>query len=564
MSHTHSPQEVTLFCELLDDCVFAETNATDGGIRTLRHIPGAAIYGAAAARLYPELKPAKRHADLWQLFHSGSVRFGNAYPLVQKRPAWPAPCTWQADKGANLKDHQGQLAVALANASAAEPARGTQRKPLRGQFITATGHLATLATSEQLKTAFNPGQGTAAHSQLFQYESLRSGQSFAAVLACDPHTLSAEAWTDLLATLHNSVLRLGRSRGAQYGRVRVQVLRQPCPGWALANQWGQSAHQQPSLTMWCISDLCLLDEHLQPTTTPSAAELGLPEGWNPSPANSYIQTRRYSPYNTYRQGHDSERLVIAAGSVLGFAWTGPQPPDHTPDQLRQRLGTWLGQHGASGLGQVVVQPAWALSATLTPQVMANQAIGQPVAAQRAAPATKPMTPQEEQCLQWIRQRAEQARIHDTAADWARQRTHTVRAICTAAATLVPGGLDAVMPSASQWGRVLEACRKYPTDGAALCRELTVNGGVLGGAATTTEQQDTALRRKNTPWFVTAPLNHTRWSDGQARSATTLGDWLLDQLADPAIVHCPGDALGRLASLCRRGLTPSTASNHTAP
>jgi CRISPR-associated protein Csx10 len=564
MSHTHSPQEVTLVCELLDDCVFAETSATDGGIRTLRHIPGAAIYGAAAARLYPALKLANRHADLWQLFHGGGVRFGNAYPLVQQRPAWPAPCTWQADKGANIKDHQGQLAVALANASAAEPARGAQRKPLRGQFITATGHLATPATSEQLKTAFNPGQGTAAHSQLFQYESLRSGQSFAAVLSCAPGTLSAQAWADLLATLDNTVLRLGRSRGAQYGRVRVQVLRQPCPGWALANQWVQSAHQQPSLILWCVSDLCLLDEHLQPTTTPSAAALGLPQGWTPAPANSYLQTRRYSPYNTYRQGHDSERLVIAAGSVLGFAWTGPQPPDHTPEQLRQRLGTWLGQHGPSGLGQVVVQPAWALSATLTPQVMASQATGQPVAAHRAAPATQPLTPQEEQWRQWIGQRAGQVGIHDAAAEWARQRSHTVRAICKAAATLVPGGLDAVMPSASQWGRVLEACHKYPANVAQLRGEIMATGGVLGGAGPEAASQNPKLRLKNTPWFHLAPFPHTRWSDGQARSATTLGDWLLDQLTDPAIAHCPGDALGRLASLCRRGLTPSNASTYTAP
>jgi CRISPR-associated protein Csx10 len=563
MNPSHTPQDATLICELLDDCVFAETSATDGGLNSLRHIPGASLYGATAALMYPELKQAGQPEDIWQLFHANQVRFGNAYPLTAAFPAWPAPCTWQAEKNARLCDPDDhRLAVELVNASAKQPTRGTQRKPLRTQFVTPDGRFARPVTSLQLKTAFKPGKGTADEGQLFQYNALQGGQSFAAAISCS-HSVPEALFERLLTRLDNAVLRVGRSKGAQYGRVRVRVVRQPANCWPLTDEWGLSNQQRPSISIWCVSDLCLLDEHLQPTTLARPEALGLPVGFQFSPAHSYTQTRRYSPYNSYRRSHDSERLVISAGSVLTFEWCDSHPPAHSLPQLRSQIGQWAGQHNGNGLGQVVVQPAWAVQAAIRAENLQATSPGlQKTTAQPHLP-TAALSQHQTLWLQWVQQRAGQSEVHNHAAHWANSKLSQVRNICLSAATLVPGGLEATAPSASQWGRVLEACRKHPTNADDLRKALLASEGVLGGAGPDANSQNPSLRKKNMPWFHPAPYATQRFADGQQRSTTTLGDWLLDLTHDPAIAHCPGDALGRLASLCRRS-TGSPGSSHTLP
>lgn len=561
MNAPHPPQEATLVCELLDDCVFAETGATDGGLNSLRYIPGASIYGATAAKLYPEWRDAKKSDALWQLFHTDQVRFGNAYPLTSGHPAWPAPCTWQVEKNQPLCDTASrQLTANLVNASAQAPERGTQRKPLRAQFVSPAGHFAQPTTAVQLKTAFKPGKGTANDGQLFQYQGLRRGQVFAATLSRNS-AFSSELFEQLLHTLHGTVLRLGRSKGAQYGRVRVSVLRQSANHWPLTDAWGTCNRDQPSLTLWCVSDLCLLDEYLQPTTLAQPSSLGLPEGFLLNPAHSYLQTRRYSPYNNHRRSHDCERLVISAGSVLTFDWQPAQPPAISVGQLRSQIGDWVGQHNGTGLGQIVIQPAWALQASIQ-----RDSLRVAPHARSFAPASQPdestsLDTAQTQWLDWIKQRSGQANLHNQAAQWANGKLSEVRQICLMAATLVPGGIEAVTPSASQWGRVLEACRKHPTNAKDLRTALCASDAVLGGAGADAASQNPTLRKKNQPWFYPAPFATKRHPDGQTRSTTTLGDWLLNQTHDQAIAKCPGDALGRLASLCRRSTHDST-STHT--
>ena len=85
-----------LILTLRDDCVFSERSATEGGHRGLDYIPGAALLGAAAARLYAGL-PA---TDTFTLFHSGQVQYGNGLPLgIGDERSWPVPLCWHRVKG---------------------------------------------------------------------------------------------------------------------------------------------------------------------------------------------------------------------------------------------------------------------------------------------------------------------------------------------------------------------------------------------------------------------------------------------------------------------------------
>src|SRR5262245_58408887 len=67
----------TLVIRLVDDLILSEDAASAGSPRTLRYIPGAAMLGLAASQLYDSLGN-----DAFRVFHSGEVRFHNAYPAL--------------------------------------------------------------------------------------------------------------------------------------------------------------------------------------------------------------------------------------------------------------------------------------------------------------------------------------------------------------------------------------------------------------------------------------------------------------------------------------------------
>ena len=65
--------------ELLSDVVITERSATEGGHRSLDYLPGSVFLGVAAKRMYDDLSKDESYS----LFHSGKMRFGNAYPVVE-------------------------------------------------------------------------------------------------------------------------------------------------------------------------------------------------------------------------------------------------------------------------------------------------------------------------------------------------------------------------------------------------------------------------------------------------------------------------------------------------
>jgi hypothetical protein len=76
------------------------------------------------------------------------------------------------------------------------------------------------------------------------------------------------------------------------------------------------------------------------------------------------------------------------------------------------------------------------------------------------------------------------------------------------------------------------------------------GAVIEGAGAAQFAAQQAARKKNQIWFAVAPMA-VKWHSGVPRSTTTLGDWMLDKLDDPAIKTFAGVAMGKLASLCQR-------------
>ena len=330
---------------LLADAVISERAATTGGHRTLDYIPGATLLGAAAAQLYK-----KNQAASFQLFHSGKVRFGNAYPLSPTNlPTLPVPLCWHLPKGAEDSDYKNARNLVHASKEQFDEwdNRGEQQKQLRSGFFSPAGEKVTPSKNYRLKTAIDRTKlGMADEAQLFGYQSLAAGTGWYFSICFDDDL--DQQLVNQAADAICGTIRVGRSRSAEYGLLAV-------------HRTEMAPLQVPPasgdrLILYCFSDLALTDRLTgMPTLIPDpAAHFGLAEGAF-NAGRSYIRARNYAPFNSTRKRFDLERQVIARGSVLVFERSGGYGLDEL-QQLQQRLAAGIGSHRQDGLGQILVNP----------------------------------------------------------------------------------------------------------------------------------------------------------------------------------------------------------------
>jgi len=330
--------------------IISQQAATVGAHQSLDYIAGSTLLGLVASRLYTGLS----EQEAWEVFHSGRFRFGDALPVHQNEVAYPVPMCWHAFKGHNYIQAAQQLNKdQIFDVSQLNTTQNELRQPiqLREFYTTPSGRKITPKREQTLKTAIDAKTGMAAESQLFGYEALSAGQTFRFTLSAAAET-PATLWQQVSQALIGDA-NLGRSRSAQFGRVRIEKVETvTIPTSTTVGQ---------TLTLWLLSDLWLMDKG-QPSLVPKPSLLGLPEGATWAAEMSFVRTRRYSVYNAYRRHYDRERQVITRGSVLRY--TLPAGVALTAEHL-QKLAAGIGAGTESGLGQVCINPA--LLSTLHPQ-----------------------------------------------------------------------------------------------------------------------------------------------------------------------------------------------------
>lgn len=346
---------------LLEDVIFSERSATAGAHATLDHLPGSALLGYCAGRLYNDLGD-----QAFAAFHSGQVRFGSAYPLTPAdEPTLPIPLCWHLEKGKNLREH-GREIVSLIYIKdeefAAWEKQGVQQKQLRTGFFSAAGGYVTPERRFRLKTAIDRSRlGRAEEGQLFGYESLCAGSRWYCRIDVDEEL--PEVAKMIGETLTAQPFRIGHSRTAEYGLVRVEA-REETPAFA------EGVGDSDLMLVYAVSDLALRDpESGVPTLVPHALHFNLPEGVGFVAEKSCLRTRAYAPFNGTRRTFDLERQVIARGSVLAFR---KEAGTFTPEEIaacREKVAAGIGLYRHDGLGRVLVQPAFlapSFSPCLTP------------------------------------------------------------------------------------------------------------------------------------------------------------------------------------------------------
>ncbi|WP_295888515.1 hypothetical protein [uncultured Thiohalocapsa sp.] len=427
--------QLDLRLTLLDDLVASASPATEGGHASLDFIPGAMLLGAVAGRLYSGLS----RTDAYRLFHSGALRFGDGVPLADGSPGWPMPLCWHKIKGTDPTDEHGRLCPEhLRNLQHGRFSEGVQPQQLRHGFVTADGRRLSMRRALRMKTAIDPGTGRVAESQLFGYEAIAAGQVYAATIEADP-ALPASLWASVAELFDGPVeLLLGRSRSAEYGRVRAEPI-QPIPAPA-------ATPPAADLTLWCLSDLALIDAHGQPTLTPEPSRFGLGRGAFDA-ARSFLRVRRYAPWNAHRRAFDVQRQVIRRGSVITFS--GIDPP-LTPAERAHIVGG-IGLHREQGLGRVCIDPELLADANGD----ATPVFAPAVSAQPKPAPSRPDDP----LITWLERRRRSGAARRAAERAARAQALELARICRLARAYgaVPDHLP-VGPSPAQWGSVLELAR----------------------------------------------------------------------------------------------------------
>lgn len=433
---------------LLDDVVLSRRNATTGDHESLNHIPGSALYGCVAARLYGSLKAS---GQAWTVFHSGQVRFGDALPLARDgQRALPMPLSWHTNKadppGPPFDNGwwQGEHIVNRADSSLSEQGATTWRA-LREGYVTAAGHYLQPLRQRRMMTAIDD-DGVAASGQLYGYQSLREGQQFQSLLLFEPD-VGHDLMQAVRQTLDGTSLRIGRSKASHYGRVHARV--------GETTDWTAQVDADPDpcrLTLWLLSDASLRDPWGQPTLNPQAEVLGLP-GATLNKAHSFLRSRRYSPWNAYRAMPELERQVLTAGGVIALQRPG-QP--FTADELMRLQCDGIGCGRVLGLGAVAVNPS--LLRGVHPQRLAataQQSQGQLSTSNTDTPSpTAALDPSARRWLAIVQGRAKRGNHADTADKWVAEQLMALRLRWTAIRSYQGWRDDrAHGPAATQWGNI---------------------------------------------------------------------------------------------------------------
>lgn len=271
---------------LIDPVIASFDVATAAVPTSLPYLPGAMLWGVLAHRAYGSAKPAGEVLD-W--LYGGGLLVGDAWLAVEGDVALPVPMSFHRDKDS------GELLDLTTDQRKAgcKQQRDKQIRPGEGGGDYAEAAVATVATR---RTSINPDTLRASDGHFYSLQALAAGQRFVAWIEGPQDQVD---WAiEALSGQH----LLGRSRMAEFGRAQIRPVDPPT-----LPETGDGGARY----LWCLSDLAGLDAHFTPTERPERL-LGAQIDWS----RSFVRHRTYAPFNATWGRRQSERLVIARGSVL--------------------------------------------------------------------------------------------------------------------------------------------------------------------------------------------------------------------------------------------------------
>ena len=290
-------------CTLLTDVILNVKSASEGANSTLDFIPGNCFLGIVASQLYDKVTAQ----EALTLFHSKAVRYGDAHPSADGKRALRIPASFFYAKGDSIND-ACYIHHYIADAKNINAQNGTQAqlKQCRTGFYVMTetcGHEVAMDKSFALKSAYDRDERRSKDAAIYGYESLMKGAEMLFSVEIDDESLAQKVETALVGER-----RIGRSRTAQYGLVKIE--RCQCDEV-------ESYPDETRVAIYADSRLIFLDENGLPTFVPTVKQLLGTEAkgeirWE----KSQVRTFQYAPWNYKRQCYDTDRCGMEKGSVI--------------------------------------------------------------------------------------------------------------------------------------------------------------------------------------------------------------------------------------------------------
>lgn len=313
-------------CTLLSDVVLSVSSISEGNHESLDFIPGGCFLGIVASELYNS-----EDTHTYELFHNGSVRFGDAHLLYNGVRSLRVPACLFYPKGQTLAED----CYVYYEIEDFNPLKDKQLKQCRDGFYAFRDTSAIELRCEKnymLKSAYDKDLRRSKDEEMFGYESICAGREFAFEVEIDNDSFEDELVSALCGVKH-----IGRSRSAQYGRVKIERYCFDNPG--------SDSSLNGNVSVYADGRLVFYNEDGMPNYEPTAQDLGFDVGARIDYSKSQLRTFRYSPRNYKRNSFDTERCGFEKGSV--FVVTGATS---IPSK------SYVGVYQNEGFGRVIYNP----------------------------------------------------------------------------------------------------------------------------------------------------------------------------------------------------------------
>lgn len=339
----------------LSDVILNASNKTEGGNLSLDYIPGAKFLGMIAQHLYAQLQAQNREENILDIFHNGTVRFGDGSLILNedqlrmsgiKSKSFRIPLSWYKPKGemnvngATIGNQFGIKEYHLLNSSDFE---NWQPKQIRAGYLSLSGAYFPdeLEAQFQLKTAYDKERRTALKGRMFGVQAIPAGYNWIFTV-----TDTSENYIEQITELLKGVRYLGKSISAQFGRIEITPLGKE---YDIIKEAGEiHIGKAENAFIYAASNWVLpgavnnLLEFLQAERvlgTAVDAELLVDK--------SSIRTSVYQSWNGHRNTRNPDRLMVERGSVLVYKFKS--------ECTRDAIG-WYGTSLNEGFGEFFINP----------------------------------------------------------------------------------------------------------------------------------------------------------------------------------------------------------------
>lgn len=202
---------------------FAERSNDNILYATKNYIPGSAVRGALANKYIKSFKLETPHNDenFYNLFLSGKVRFLPAYPVISENLTENEVLVMPLSV---MRSKDGKKYIDLSGESNVMPGfkkltgflqKADSKYYMPESELKIEMHMSRNAEIERIK-------GSSSDGKIFNYEYIEAEQLFKGSFIADEDI--AGKFADMLQKINSSVVYLGRSKNAQYGKCAFRVL----------------------------------------------------------------------------------------------------------------------------------------------------------------------------------------------------------------------------------------------------------------------------------------------------------------------------------------------------